>query len=82
MYHLRRRHGDTLETEIQADFAFLSVRGEVVPDHVDENFKVLALTELASGCVGYVLVSKETAKVRSQICKRSQFDNHVNGAAH
>ena len=39
----RRRHGDTLETEIQV----LSIRGEVVPDDVDENFKVLALTELA-----------------------------------
>ena len=42
-----------------------------MPDDVDENFKVLALTELASSCVGYVtvIVSKELSKVRSLVCK-------------
>ena len=66
--HRRRREG-LLETEIQADFGFLTTRGELVSDEVEGNFKVLVLTELSSGCVGYVVVEPDVAKVRSQICK-------------
>ena len=68
-FHHRRRQGNALETEVEADFAFLSIRGEVVPSDVEENFKVLVLTELASNCVGYVLVTKELPRVRGLICK-------------
>ena len=66
--HRRRREG-LLETEIQADFGFLPTRGELVPEEVEGNFKILALTELASGCVGYIVVERDVAKVRSQVCK-------------
>ena len=45
-----------LETEVQADFAFLTTRGEVVSEDAPGTIKVLVLTELSSGCIGYVVV--------------------------
>ena len=33
------------------------------------NFKVLVLTELASGCVGYVVVECEIPRVKAHICR-------------
>ena len=69
VFQRRRRREGLLETEIQADFGFLTTRGELVSEEVEGNFKVLVLTELSSGCVGYVVVEPDVSKVRSQICK-------------
>ena len=45
--HRRRREG-ALETEVQADFGFLTTRGEMVDDEADGTIKVLVLTELST----------------------------------
>ena len=66
--HRRRREG-TLETEVQADFGFLTTRGEMVDDEAEGTIKVLVLTELSTNCVGYVIVGQETRTVKNQICK-------------
>ena len=66
--HRRRREGVT-ECELQADFAFLSVRGEFTEEEVDNCFKVLVMTEMSSNCVGYVVVHNDLAAVRGQIVK-------------
>ena len=58
-----------LETEVQADFAFLTTRGEVVSEDAPGTIKVLVLTELSSGCIGYVVVENDVSKVRTQICR-------------
>ena len=69
VFHHRRRRANMLETEVQADFAFLTTRGELVSEDVEGTIKVLVLTELASGCVGYVVVENEIPRVRAQICR-------------
>ena len=61
--HRRRREG-ALETEVRADFGFLTTRGELVEDEADGTIKVLVLTELSTNCVGYVIVGQETRSVR------------------
>ena len=66
--HRRRREG-ALETEVQADFGFLTTRGEMVEDEADGTIKVLVLTELSTNCVGYVIVGPETRPVKNLICK-------------
>ena len=66
--HRRRKEGVT-ECELQADFAFLSVRGEFTEEEVDTCFKVLVMTEMSSNCVGYVVVNNDLASVRVQIVK-------------
>ena len=58
-----------LETEVQADFAFLTTRGEVASEDAPGTIKVLVLTELSSGCIGYVVVESDVSKVRTQICR-------------
>ena len=68
VFQHRRRRAGLLETEIQADFAFLTTRGEVVSEETG-NYKILALTELSSGCVGYVVVERDLVKVKTQICR-------------
>ena len=66
--HRRRREG-ALETEVQADFGFLTTRGELVEDETDGTIKILALTELSTNCVGYVVVGPEARSVKSLIQK-------------
>ena len=69
VFHHRRRRANMLETEVQADFAFLTTRGEVVSEDAPGTIKVLVLTELSSGCIGYVVVENDVSKVRTQICR-------------
>ena len=69
VFHHRRRRANMLETEVQADFAFLTTRGEVVSEDAPGTIKVLVLTELSSGCIGYVVVESDVSKVRAQICR-------------
>ena len=57
------------ESELQADFAFISSRGELTDDEVDHCYKVLVLSELSSNCVGYVLVTSDLVSVRSNLVK-------------
>ena len=66
--HRRRREG-ALETEVQADFGFLTTCGELVEDETDGTIKILALTELSTNCVGYVVVGQEARSVKSLIQK-------------
>ena len=65
----RRRDGDTIETELQADFAFLSQTGEISDVEKQGAVKVLVLTECQSNAVGYVVVGDDVAHVRSLILK-------------
>ena len=69
VFHHRRRRANMLETEVQADFAFLTTRGEVVSEDAPGTIKVLVLTELSSGCIGYVVVESDVSKVRTEICR-------------
>ena len=66
--HRRRREG-ALECELQADFAYLSTRGELTDVEVDNCFKVLVLAEMASNGVAYVLVKGDLASTRNEIAK-------------
>ena len=68
-FHHRRRREGALETEVQADFAFLTTRGEMVDEESENTIKILVLTELATNCIGYVVVTPEARNVKSQICK-------------
>ena len=65
----RRRDGDTIETELQADFAFLSQTGEISDVEKQGAVKVLVLTECQSNAVGYVVVGDDISHVRSLILK-------------
>ena len=65
----RRRNGDTIETEVQADFGFLSQEGEVSEVEQSGAIRILVLTEVLSGAVGYVVVSDELSKVRGLVEK-------------
>ena len=68
VFQHRRRTKQGLETEIQADFCFLKREGERFEFSDKEgNMKVLVLVELATNCVGYVVVSDDVTTVRKQI---------------
>ena len=66
--HRRRREG-ALECELQADFAYLSTRGELTDVEVDNCFKVLVLAEMASNGVAYVLVKGDLVSTRNETSK-------------
>ena len=69
-FHHRRRKEGSLETEVQADFAFLMTRGEVVNEESENTIKILVLTELATNCIGFVVTTATDArKVKGQVCK-------------
>ena len=64
--HRRKKH-NAVECEVQADFAFISHRGEVTELDSGKNIKVLVMTELLSGCVAFVVVSENKSQVQSLI---------------
>ena len=66
--HRRRREG-ALECELQADFAYLSTRGEMTDVEVDNCFKVLVLAEMASNGVAYIIVKGDLTSTRTEIAK-------------
>ena len=63
----RRRVGDTIESEIQADFGFLSQKGEVSETEFANAVKVLVLTETVSNAIGYVVVDDNVARARTSV---------------
>ena len=65
----RRRSQSGVECELQADFCYLSSRGEFTDDEVDECFKVLVLVEMASNSVGFILVTRDLQQTRAEIAK-------------
>ena len=67
----RRRKKDLVECELQADFCFLSRRGEIVEDDdsPDRNMKILVMTEMLSGCVAFIIVTDKKEQVQSQVCQ-------------
>ena len=70
VFQHRRRKDQLLESELQADFGFVTPqRGEIVNSEDEGIFKVLVLTELSSNWTGYVLVGTDLAVVRKQIGK-------------
>ena len=70
VFQHRRRGLQNIEVEVQADFAFITKNGEVdEEDSRFRNMKVLVLTELLSGCVGFVMVSENVQQVNSYIEK-------------
>ena len=70
VFQHRRRGLQNIECEVQADFAFITKKGEVSEeDSRRSTMKVLVLTELLSGCVGFVVVSDNLVQVNSDIEK-------------
>ena len=69
VFQHRRRAPDGVQCELQADFCFLSSKGEFTEEEIDECFKVLVLVEMASNAVAYILVSKDLPQTRSEIAK-------------
>ena len=65
----RRRAGDPIESEIQADFGFISQHGEVSESESPGAIKVFVMPEVVSNSIAYVVVGEDTSKVRSQITK-------------
>ena len=63
----RRRVGDTIESEIQADFGFLSQKGEVSETETSNAVKVLVLTEAVSNAIGYVVVDENVSRARTSV---------------
>ena len=67
VFQRRRKKHDKVECEVQADFAFISKRGETSEHDTGRNIKVLVMTELLSGCIGFVVVSENKAQVQTAI---------------
>ena len=65
----RRRNSDTIETEVQADFGFLSQEGEISEIEQSGAIRVLVLTELLSGAIGYVVVGDDPSKAKGLVEK-------------
>ena len=63
----RRRRDNLIETEVQADFCFLSQNGELSELEVGGAVKILVLTELVSNCVAYIVVTENETNVRREI---------------
>ena len=63
----RRRRDNLIETEVQADFCFLSQNGELSELEVGGAMKILVLTELVSNCVAYMVVTENETTVRKEI---------------
>ncbi len=68
-FHHRRRKDDVAECELQADFAYLSSKGEMTDEEVDRCFKVLVLVELSSNCTCFVLVDQDLQSTRSSVAQ-------------
>ena len=67
VFQHRRGRGDRKEVSIQADFACLSTKGEVVADELPGSVKILVLVEMMSRCIGYVVVGEDVEATRRQI---------------
>ena len=65
----RRRARDFIESEVQADFGFISQHGEVSETESPGAIKILVMTEMVSNAIAYVVVGEDTNKVRAQITK-------------
>ena len=65
----RRRSSDTIETENQADFVFLSQQGEISEIEQSGAVRVLVLTELLSGAIGYVVIGDDPSKAKGFVEK-------------
>ena len=63
----RRRKDNLIETEVQADFCFLSQNGELSDLEAGGAVKILVLTELVSNCVAYIVVTENETNVRREI---------------
>ena len=66
----RRRKKDSVECELQADFCFLSRRGEIVEsdDAHERNMKILVITDMLSGCIAFIVVTDRRDQVQTQVC--------------
>ena len=65
----RRRSSDVIETEVQADFGFLSQEGEISEIEQSGAIRVLVLTELLSGAIGYVVIGDDPSKAKGLVEK-------------
>ena len=66
-YMHRRSKDNLIETELQADFCFLSQNGELSELETAGAVKILVLGELVSNCVAYIVVTENEASVRREI---------------
>ncbi|CAK8991820.1 CCHC-type domain-containing protein [Durusdinium trenchii] len=67
--HRRQKDGER-QAEVQADFAFISSKGEVSREETSEAVKVLVMTDLLSTARGYVVVGTNVDASRRQIVQR------------
>ena len=70
VFQHRRRKDGQFEAEVQADFGYVTKRGEVSLAESEEGiFKVLILTELSTNAVGYVVIHDDMKWNRVQVVK-------------
>ena len=70
VFQHRRRQDGQFEAEVQADFGYITKRGEVSLAESEEGiFKVLILTELSTNAVGYVVIHDDMRWNRVQVAK-------------
>ena len=69
VFQHRRRKDSLLEVEVQADFGFVTERGEMIDHEQPGVHKILILTELSSNCVGYVVVGQDLRAARNHVAK-------------
>ncbi len=69
VFQHRRRTEDRLQTELQADFMYVSQVGEVTPNQSEHSKKILALYELHSGANAFILVGSDVVSTRRKICQ-------------
>lgn len=55
----QHRRQERRESEIQADFAFLSTRGEVLREQRERAVKILVMTKTFSGALGFVVCGED-----------------------
>ena len=72
-FHHRRRQDGIAECELQADFAYLSSKGEMTDEEVDRCFKVLVLVEMSSNCTCFISVDQDLQSTRNSIAQWLEF---------
>ena len=67
VFRHRRKANNAIECEVQADFCYLTRRGELTEEDHGKNLKILVLTEMLSGCVAFIVVGESKPRVQSDV---------------
>ena len=67
VFQRRRKRGTEREVELQADIAYLSQTGEASREEHGRAIRILVLTEMMSGALGFVVISSNADKTKRQV---------------